>query len=62
MSPRVWFYRPQWYFSGWSPVWRGHDEYGRWTLVVGWAVTGQVVIALWSCGDPECATREGTAE
>lgn len=54
---RFWFYRPQWYWHGWStllPIYRGHDEFARWTLVVGWTITGRVVIALGGCGNPEC--------
>lgn len=54
---RAWFYRPQWYWHGWKtllPIYRGHDEYARWTVVLGWTVTGRVVVALWDCGDPEC--------
>lgn len=51
---RVWFYRPQWWWPRWSPVMIGHDEFARKTLVVGWAITGQVVVALGWCGDEEC--------
>lgn len=53
-APRIWFYRPQWWFAGWSPIWIGHDEYARRTLVLGWPVTGMAIIALGPCGDPEC--------
>lgn len=54
---RIWFYRPQLYWHGWStllPVARGHDEYARWTLMIGWTITGRIVIALGDCGDLEC--------
>lgn len=51
---RVWFYRPSWWFDGWSPIAVSHDEFSRRTLVVGWAVTGRIIIALGYCGDPEC--------
>src|SRR5690349_6592163 len=51
---RVWYYRPgSW--SGLWPVFIGHDEWARRTLVLGlgW-LTGVVVIAYRDCGDPEC--------
>lgn len=54
---RIWFYRPSLYWHGLStlsPVYRGHDEHARWTLMLGWTVTGRIVIALWGCGNPEC--------
>lgn len=50
---RWWIYRPRLYWSGWrslSPLAYGSDEWHRWTLVLGWHITGQVVIA---CGEPE---------
>lgn len=50
---RVWFWRPQRSFD-WTPLRRGHDEYSRWTLVVGWPFTGRAIIALGYCGDQEC--------
>lgn len=49
-KPRVWFYRPQLHWRGWRtllPLSRGGDEFWRTTLVIGWVVTGQVVVALW---------------
>lgn len=49
--PRVWFYRPEWYWFGWRtliPFWLGGDEFNRRTVVFGWSITGQIVIALWS--------------
>lgn len=51
---RVWFYRPQWWWSGWSPIRTGHDEFARKNVVIGWGVTGQVVITTGPCGDEEC--------
>jgi len=54
---RIWFWRPQWHWFGWTtllPIQRGHDEYARWTVVLGWTITGRAIIALWGCGDPEC--------
>jgi hypothetical protein len=55
MEPgRVWFYRPQWWWPTWSPITRGHDEYARLTLVIGWTFTGRIVIATRACGDADC--------
>jgi hypothetical protein len=51
---RFWFYRPEWYEGAWSPVYVGHDEYSRRTLMLGWPFTGRIVIALGYCGDAEC--------
>ena len=54
---RIWFYRPSWFWFGWAtllPIYRGHDEWARWTLVLGWTITGRVVIALNRCGHAEC--------
>lgn len=56
-DPRVWVYRPEWYWYGWRtliPFTYGHDEYARRVLVFGWSITGQVCLAVWGCGDPEC--------
>ena len=49
-----WFYKPEWYWGRWSPVWMGGDEYCRYTLVIGWNVTGQIIIPLWYCRDKDC--------
>jgi hypothetical protein len=49
-KPRVWLYHPEWYWHGWSTLWPvryGSDEWGRWTVMLGWTITGRVVIALW---------------
>jgi hypothetical protein len=54
---RVWLWKPQWYWHGWStlnPVFIGHDEYARRTLMLGWTITGRIIIALWHCGSEEC--------
>jgi len=54
---RVWFYRPEWYWYGFRtliPFSYGHDEFACRVLVFGWSFTGQVCIAVWGCGDPEC--------
>ena len=56
-SERIWFYQPQWYWHGWStltPIARGHDDIARWCIMLGWTITGRVIIPLWDCGDPEC--------
>jgi len=45
---RVWLYRPELHWFGWmtlAPVMFGGDEYGRRTVVLGWNLLGQVVIA-----------------
>lgn len=41
----VWFYRPEWYFHTWKPMWIGTSEHG-YTLLIGYSVTGQVVFLL----------------
>jgi hypothetical protein len=54
---RVWFWKPQWRWFGWAtllPFYRGHDEYSRETIVIGWTITGRVIIATHYCGDIEC--------
>lgn len=57
--PRVWFGRRP--YRSWHglttllPVHIGHDEFGRWCLSSGWPVTGLVIVALWQCGDADCA-------
>jgi hypothetical protein len=54
---RIWLYKPQWYWHGWKtliPLMIGHDEYARRTIMLGWTVTGRVVVPLGDCGDPEC--------
>lgn len=45
----VWWYSPEWAWFGWRGLWPialGGDEYGRRTLVLGWLVTGRVVVAI----------------
>lgn len=57
---RIWFWRPQWHWFGWKtliPFMYGHDEYARRTLLLGWTVTGRVIIPLWFCGDEKCLTE-----
>lgn len=54
---RIWFYQPQMHWFGpWtlSPFDYGHDDLSRRTLVIGWTITGRIVIPLWDCGDQEC--------
>lgn len=54
---RVWLYSPEVWWHGWRtlrPVHMSEDEYNRRTLVIGWNFTGQVVIALWECRNPDC--------
>lgn len=53
-----WFWKPQRYWFGWKtliPFAYGHDEYARRTLLLGWTVTGRIIIPLWECGDAGCA-------
>ena len=53
---RIWFWRPQWHWFGWRtliPFGYGHDEFARRVLIFGWTITGRILIAVWSCGDPE---------
>jgi hypothetical protein len=59
---RVWFWKPQRYWFGWKtlvPVYRGHDEHSRWTIMLGWTITGRIIIALWDCGDDTCHAAVG---
>lgn len=59
-AKKVWFWRPSWYWFGWDallPFNRGHDEFSRSTVVLGWTITGRVIIPLWSCGDEDCYTQ-----
>jgi len=53
---RIWFYKPQFYaYNGWWKLWWfGDDEYHWKTVVIGWPVTGQIVIALRPFRDVEC--------
>lgn len=50
---RAWFYRPYLYWD-WAPIRRGHDEFARNTIVIGWPFTGRIIIALGFCGEQEC--------
>lgn len=46
---RVWLWGPQWHWFGWqtlSPVYFGYDEFYRRTVVLGWTITGRVIVAL----------------
>lgn len=57
---RVWFHKPIWDFYRWSPVWLGDDEYHYQTIVIGWHITGQIVIAFrqWPLPCDECLLDE----
>lgn len=53
----IYFWKPQWYWFGWRtlvPFFMGEDPDGRRTLVLGWTVTGRMLIRLWMCKDPVC--------
>ena len=57
---RIWFWKPSWYWHGWTtliPFVYGHDQYARRTVMLGWTITGRVIIALWGCGSAECETE-----
>ena len=68
-SWKPWSIKPQWHWFGWStllPVTFGGDEYCRTTLVLGYTITGRIVIPLWShseasCGECPMETSEGTS-
>jgi hypothetical protein len=52
---RPWFAKPGDYYTRWSPVWLGGDEYCRRTLVLGWGFLGLVIIPLAECrGCEDC--------
>jgi hypothetical protein len=55
----VWFWKPQWYWFGWRtliPFSRGGDEWDWHTFVLGWTITGRVIIATHRCrGTGKCA-------
>lgn len=52
LRARVWVWRPQWHWYGWGTLWpfsRGGDEFDWHTIVLGWTVTGRVIIATRRC-------------
>lgn len=64
---RIWFYKPSLWWHGWRtllPLAFGGmcgDEYGRRTLVIGWTITGRIIIAVRTCYCGECCnSREET--
>ena len=60
----IWFWKPCWYWHGLStlvPFLYGHDEYARRTIMLGWTITGRVIIALWGCGSAECQQESARA-
>lgn len=49
---RIWFWRPElcWYGpTTLLPWYRGGDEYDWHTIVLGWTVTGRIIIATRRC-------------
>ncbi len=49
---RVWFWKPSWYWFGprtLVPFATGSDEWGWHTIVLGWTVTGRIIIAWRKC-------------
>lgn len=54
---RIWFWKPQLHWFGWRtliPFQTGGDEFGYRTIVLGWTVTGRIIIAVQKCFCPEC--------
>lgn len=52
LRERVWFWRPSLHWFGWrtlSPVSTGGDEYDWHTIVLGWTITGRIIIATRRC-------------
>jgi len=50
-----WFWEPCLYWYGLttlSPVHLGNDEYHRRTIMLGWTITGRVIIPLWHFRGP----------
>lgn len=44
---RIWLYPPEWHWYGWRtflPYFFGTDEYRRRTVMLGWTITGRIVI------------------
>ena len=53
---RIWLWKPEWYFPSWSPAYFGGDEYDWHTIMLGWAITGRIIIATRHCpGTGRCA-------
>lgn len=59
LRARVWFWKPQWHWFGKRtliPFARGGDEWDWHTIVLGWTITGRVIIATRRCpGTGRCA-------
>lgn len=52
ITERVWFWKPSWYWFGprtLVPFATGSDEWGWHTIVLGWTITGRVIIAWRQC-------------
>jgi hypothetical protein len=61
LRERVWFWRPEWYWFGWQtllPFYKGGDEWDWHTIVLGWTITGRVIIATRRC--PQTGKCAGT--
>lgn len=58
LRQRIWFYKPELHWYGWStlnPIMTGGDEYDWHTIVLGWTITGRIVIATRHCpGTGKC--------
>lgn len=66
LRARVWFYKPEWSWRGWHtliPAYTGSDEYDWHTIVLGWTITGRVIIATHHCpGTGKCAEVDGLTD
>lgn len=67
-SRRFWFWKPEWHWHGWTtllPFQIGGilgDEYGRRTCIIGWTITGRIIVVWSTCYCDECdASREQSA-
>jgi hypothetical protein len=52
ITERVWFWKPSWYWYGWRtlvPFSTGGDEWDWHTIVLGWTITGRIIIATRQC-------------
>lgn len=56
-SRKPWFYKPQWYWFGprtLLPISLGNDEWCRYDLVIGFTITGRIIIPLWGHSEKSC--------
>lgn len=64
--PKIWLWLPELYWYGPKcliPVFLGGDEFNRHTIVLGWPITGYIIIAYRKCpGLPKCDCLEAENE